>query len=144
MLIPWTVTFDDDRKDPKLLEKLLAELPGVLTWIVEGAYRWAQGGLQAPAEVKAAVAEYRGAEDLVGRWLTERTERVADATTSATELYEDFVAHCRAIGEKDPPSQTSFGRRLDEFGFCKVPKSKYVKRVGLRIVPDEGFDVSFE
>jgi putative DNA primase/helicase len=46
-LIPFTRQFTGDQKDPDLLVKLIAELPGILNWVVEGYNLWKEEGLTA-------------------------------------------------------------------------------------------------
>jgi putative DNA primase/helicase len=39
-LIPFLQTFPDEKQDKKLGEKLEKEMPGILSWMVEGCLRW--------------------------------------------------------------------------------------------------------
>lgn len=54
LLVPFTRNFDKDptiQKDPHRAEKLRAELPGILRWLVEGALAYQRDGLCTPSEV---------------------------------------------------------------------------------------------
>ncbi|PLS83054.1 MAG: hypothetical protein CYG60_22800, partial [Actinobacteria bacterium] len=53
-LIPFDVTIPEEEQDPRLPEKLQAELPGILAWAVRGCLDWQRDGLAEPEEVKAA------------------------------------------------------------------------------------------
>jgi putative DNA primase/helicase len=53
-LVPWTISIPPAEQDKKLPEKLRAELPGILAWVVQGCLQWRRGGLQAPEEVRQA------------------------------------------------------------------------------------------
>jgi putative DNA primase/helicase len=53
-LIPFLEMFVAGRADPDLLEKLKAEAPGILNWLVQGALMWQTDGLEAPAVVAEA------------------------------------------------------------------------------------------
>ena len=44
-LIPFTVTIPKEQRDTTLPDKLLAELPGILAWAVQGCLTWQQEGL---------------------------------------------------------------------------------------------------
>lgn len=68
-LIPFTEQIPDDGKDPNLLDKLRAELPGVSAWCVRGCLEWQRIGLAPPAAVAAATEEYRQEEDVIGRFM---------------------------------------------------------------------------
>jgi putative DNA primase/helicase len=65
-LIPFVVTFDGDKKDTTLPDKLKRELPGILRWALEGCLAWKQGGLQEPPGVIAATEAYRQEMDVSG------------------------------------------------------------------------------
>jgi putative DNA primase/helicase len=58
-LLPFTVTIPRSERDTNLQGKLLAELPGVLRWIVDGARAYLKDGLDPPDEVVAATAHGR-------------------------------------------------------------------------------------
>jgi hypothetical protein len=57
-LIPLTVTIPPEERDPRLAEKLKAEWPGILQWMIEGAQRWYAEGLNKPQAVETATREY--------------------------------------------------------------------------------------
>jgi putative DNA primase/helicase len=71
-LVPWTVRITDEEKDMHLEEKLIAEAPGILQWMIDGAEQWRQRGLDPPAKAKAAVEDYKAAQDPVGEFLSAR------------------------------------------------------------------------
>lgn len=68
-LIPFTVTIPEPERDKQLGEKLLAELPGILRWAVEGCSAWQQEGLESPLAVKGATGEYRAEMDTVAQFI---------------------------------------------------------------------------
>lgn len=70
-VIPWIGSFDGNKGDLRLGEKLRAEAPGILNWVIQGALDWQEHGLEAPPSVIEATDEYRKAEDKVARFLTE-------------------------------------------------------------------------
>src|SRR5262249_13180590 len=48
-LLPFTATIPADEQDKRLMEKLQAELPGILRWAVEGCLAWqCEDGLTPP------------------------------------------------------------------------------------------------
>jgi putative DNA primase/helicase len=98
-MIPFTVTIPTERRDPRLTEKLLAERDGILAWAVAGCLAWQRSGLQPPACVQAATAEYFEAEDALGRWLDERCVRAANAKSLTAELFTDWKQWAEAAGE---------------------------------------------
>jgi putative DNA primase/helicase len=70
-LIPWNVTIPKGDRDRNLADRLRAEAPGVLAWIVAGARRFLAGGFDPPEAVEAATADYRAEEDVIGRFAAE-------------------------------------------------------------------------
>lgn len=92
MLVPWDVQIPVAERDPNLVEKLLAEAPGILNWLRDGLLEYLEAGLQVPAEVFAATQEYREDSDPVGTFLNECCHVSGDARDSVTarELGEAF------------------------------------------------------
>lgn len=74
-MVPFTATIPKGERDPKLMDKLKAELPGILAWAVRGCLLWQQEGLGLPKEVQDATDDYRTHQDPFGRFLDECTER---------------------------------------------------------------------
>jgi putative DNA primase/helicase len=115
-LIPFNVTFGEDRKDADLPRKLRAELPGVLNWALRGCLDWQRGGLGEPDEVRQAVGEYQQEMDLVARFISECCACHRDARYSSKALYEAFKKWCEE-GGVSPPTRDWLGRRLKEKNF---------------------------
>jgi phage/plasmid-associated DNA primase len=43
--VPFRKTFSAEERDPHLLEKLKAEAPHIMAWMVEGCLEWQRRGL---------------------------------------------------------------------------------------------------
>lgn len=117
-VVPFEVRISEQAKDKWLKRRLLEERDGILTWIIEGAQRWAAAmRLDHPKAVTKASADYRAQTDRVQAWLDERCELAEHATAPAAELYKDFCRWWDASGEKHKaPSSTLFGRQLSKKG----------------------------
>jgi len=115
-LVPFTVAFPEERQDRQLPKKLLAELPGILRWAVEGCLAWQKDGLGVPDEVKAATETYRQEQDILAVFLSECCVINPLAKAAAKDLYRAYVEWCEETGER-PTSQRNFGMRLTERGF---------------------------
>jgi putative DNA primase/helicase len=130
----------EQQADPQLAEKLRAEAPGILAWLVEGCLLWHREGLTMPDKVKAATQEYRASEDLVANWIE---EHCITGDTSfrarASALNRSFRAWCEETGER-PPSQRSFGLALTERGFERQ-KSNGVWYLGIALREQEAFSI---
>jgi putative DNA primase/helicase len=57
-LVPFTVTIPVEERDLNLRDKLKAEWPGILRWLVDGCLAWQREGLSAPAAVRNATSAY--------------------------------------------------------------------------------------
>src|SRR5260370_11951196 len=66
---PFTVTIPKPERDRQLTEKLQEEWSGILLWMIDGCIAWQNEGLNAPAVVRQATADYLASEDAIGRWL---------------------------------------------------------------------------
>lgn len=101
LVIPFNVRFVLAPKAPNerprqegLVEKLKAEAPGILAWLVRGCLEWQRQGLNPPPSVRAATAQYQFREDNLGNFLAECCELTeSDGTRTAfKDLYEAFEA----------------------------------------------------
>jgi putative DNA primase/helicase len=71
-LIPFLVKLSDvTAVDTRFPEKLAAEYPGILNWLLEGWKDYRQNGLIEPPAVAEATAEYRSSEDELGEFIRE-------------------------------------------------------------------------
>jgi putative DNA primase/helicase len=98
--------------DPLLGDKLRAEMPGILGWMIEGCRAWQRHGLAAPERVKAAVADYLAAADVFGRWLGECCDMLPTASEKASALATSHKWWCEGVGER-PLAPLAFREALE-------------------------------
>jgi P4 family phage/plasmid primase-like protien len=116
-LLPFLRIFKPQERDAGLLDKLKAEAPHILAWMIEGCLEWQQRGLaDVPGAISRATDEYQSEQDLMGRWFSECCEQSPNGETSARELYQSYKNWCIENG-LHPASNVSFGRRLTDRGF---------------------------
>lgn len=128
-LIPFNVKFHDPGdgwpiKDLSMEEKLTAELPGILTWAVQGCLAWQRHGLQAPPAVKQATEGYRQEMDVLAAFLAECCVIQPHCQVSAADLYAAYTQWCERSGEF-AEKQRKFGMCLTVRGFQRIKKSDY-------------------
>lgn len=107
--------------DPRLEEKLRAEWPAILRWMIEGCLDWQVNRLVRPEVVKDATDEYFTAQDTFSQWLEERCivehgNPYRKATTQ--ELFASWSNYAK-LNNEVAGTQTSFGDRMDKAGFAK-------------------------
>jgi putative DNA primase/helicase len=135
-LIPFTVTIPEGEQDKDILEKLRADLPGILAWAVEGCKKWQEPGLQTPRTVLDATEEYREEMDVLGGFIDERCEVRPDAETPIADLYDAYVDYCKVNTER-PMGKNRFGAVLSERGFppLRQRKKRSRFRAGIKLRP---------
>lgn len=115
-LIPFDVEIPKSERDPLMLDKLTAELPGILAWAVRGNMLWQRQGIAAPEIVTKATGEYRTEQDTVGQFLADCCDVGESHETSASALYQAYEVWAKQLGLK-PDSGTKFGGDLGRRGF---------------------------
>jgi putative DNA primase/helicase len=124
-LVPFTVTIPPEDRDRELAEKLKAEWPGILAWMIEGCRSWQVHGLDPPEAVTEATAAYLEAEDAMGAWIEECCERDTQAWTKRTELFDSWRGWAEGSGEW-AGSIKQFAQKLEDRGL------RFQKRHGER------------
>lgn len=118
-LVRFARTFTEQERDPQLLDKLKAEAPHILAWMVAGCLEWQRRGLaDVPATIANQTAEYRAEQDVIGQWLADCTTAARDSETETGALYDSYRIWAINSGLK-PASKVSLGRRLSERGFVQ-------------------------
>ena len=134
-LVPFTVTIPPEQRDKHLPDRLRAEYPGILNWMIRGCLDWQRNGLQTPAEVVRSVDEYRSDMDLIGQWISERCKKGATESLRAREGYFDFALWLKRSGHREI-TETRFGLKLGERGFLKARDRNGVVYQGLALRQD--------
>jgi putative DNA primase/helicase len=123
-LVPFMVTIPREERDLDLAEKLKAEWPGILAWMIDGCVAWQRIGLKPPPAVQEATEEYLAAQDLIALWLDECCERDRRAWTASESLFGSWTTWAERAGEP-------IGRRKD---FVE----QLVKRFGEQVRKEAG------
>jgi putative DNA primase/helicase len=134
-LVPFTVTIPPSERDHNLTEKLKAEWPGILRWMIDGCREWHKKGLQAPKAVLDATEAYLDAEDAIGIWKAERCIEGKDRSEKSSALFSSWRAWCEKAGEI-PGTQKKFSHSLEARGFRKEHTRTGARFYGLSLVPE--------
>ena len=113
-LVPFAVTIPDEERDDKLPEKLRAEYPQILQWMLEGCAAWRDYGLAPPEEIRDATAAYIQGEDTLGEWIEECT--IQSGEVSRPVAYKQYFEWIKQRGERAWSSK-AWWAALEERGF---------------------------
>lgn len=120
-LVPFTVTIPLEERDLNLRDKLKAEWPGILQWLIDGCLSWQQNGLCPPQAVVDATAAYLDAEDALSAWIDECCLRDANAWTPSNDLFASWKAWADQQSEF-AGSAKRFTQNLETRGFNMLRK----------------------
>ena len=131
-LIPFTETIPKQERDKKLGAKLLAELPGILNWALDGCLEWQRRGLDEPTEITKATQGYRDEMDPLAEFLEERCIIAPEAKVKSGALHRAYAIYCEERND-DCRAQNVFGKLLAERGFQKASVSGDRAWAGLKL-----------
>ena len=126
-LVPFTRT--PAKPDRDLEEKLKAEWPGILRWMIEGCLDWQQNGLVRPASVSVATESYFKEQDRFGQWLAETCEVEPGndrKTATSADLFSSWSRYC-ALTKDEPGSRQDFAASMKERGIIPSAGAKGVR-----------------
>jgi len=116
-VIPFVVTVPPEKRDKALGPKLLAELPGILAWAVDGCRAWQRHGLGEPTAVASAVQNYQAANDTVAAFVKECCQAGAGDTPAAV-LYDAYAKRYPGMTNKE------FKHRMQALGHVQKETAK--------------------
>ncbi len=134
-LLPFTVTIENPDRD--LPEKLRAEWPGILRWMIDGCLAWQQGGLSPPEVVRKATEAYFSEEDALARWIEDCCVIGKDQWCASAVLWPRWKDWAERANER-VGSRKSLGMALEGHGY-PADKSQGIrgyKGLGLKSPPE--------
>ncbi len=117
-LIPFAQCIPEAERDPDLPEKLCAEYPAILRWMIDGCIAWQRDGLTTPASVREASAQYLESEDALGQFITDCIQVFVPSMRIHTSRADLFASWERWIASNGGPawSARAFYAALEERG----------------------------
>jgi putative DNA primase/helicase len=138
-LIPFAVTIPPIERDGELSEKLKAEWPGILRWLIDGCLEWQKNGLRPPKAVVDATEAYLSAEDAVAAWIDDSCQGNRSAWEQSSDLFASWSSWAESAGEI-AGSQRRFSETLESRGFVRHNTNSARGFYGLRVLEkDPGF-----
>jgi len=114
-LVPWPVIIPESERDRDLADKLRAEAPGILNWIIAGARRFLAEGFNPPDPVRTATATYREEEDHVGLFIADCLTIGADLWCTSSQIANEIEVWATDTGV-EPPTMNDLAERLKTAG----------------------------
>ena len=139
-LIPFTVSFPDEKQDKTLPARLRKELPGLLAWAVDGRLEWQLCGLGIPDAVKRATEDYQSEMDIIGQFLDEKCFLNDSAQVRSKQLYDAFREWAESNGEH-PRTNKWLTQRLAEKEYKKKSRSDGAWWLGIGLLSEGGSSV---
>jgi putative DNA primase/helicase len=115
------------RPDHQLPEKLKAEWPAILRWMIEGCLAWQRDGLQRPKAVLDATAEYFAEQDVLAQWVEEGCEQGKGMGDTSANLFASWRAFAQSA------------TMLERQGFQRVKDCQLFRGrgfLGIRVKPE--------
>jgi putative DNA primase/helicase len=101
------------REDRTLLARLLAELPGILKWSIEGWHALrARGQFLTPRTSEVLMSEFRELTSPISQFLAECCVVDGSLRIEISRLFEQWQSWCKKAGRDHPGSVQTFSRDL--------------------------------
>lgn len=113
LLIPFNAYFSEDKRDKDMPEKLMAEAPQILQWLIDGAVRYFTEGLVVPEKVKSESSKYFAEMDTVKAW----SDTCLTAQKGGFLSSKDLLEHYQEWSEDTNMSPTEFKKHMGRLGF---------------------------
>jgi putative DNA primase/helicase len=139
-LVPFTKVIPPDQRDPQLAQKLRAEWPAILKWMIEGCAAWQQERLAPPDVVLTATDQYFHEQDALGAFIAECCVTGENEAARSIELFHIWRLWAEHAGV-EIGNITRFAEMLQERGFVKKRFTEGFRWLGISVAfharPDE-------
>lgn len=136
-LVPFQRRFSGKERDDDLDVKLVAEMPGILRWLVDGAQLWYAERLKdTPESILLATSEMRESNNRLVDFTVEWCDENEQSSEKASALYTAYMrwAEMHNLKRNDILSQTMFGRLLtDKYKKIRTNDGLYYQGITLKI-----------
>jgi putative DNA primase/helicase len=129
-VIEFPVTIPPAEQDKGLADRLIAELPGILQWAMQGLIEWRKMGLAPPASVLQSTKKYRDDNNSVGQWIESACFLDSTLRTSMKDLHDSYCSWCES-SSLEPLHNTLFGKELTRLGYKIFKAKKGNGRIGI-------------
>ena len=120
--------FPDDKK---LGDKLRAESPGILAWLVKGCLLWQEYGIAPPDNIRAATDKYRQDEDIISDFIQECCYQHIEARVERKVLYTAYRQWCQDSGTFPYAKKRLYEDMGERFSTVKIMGFYYFSGIDL-------------
>lgn len=138
-LIPFINKFDDSKKDVNMPKKLMAEMPQILGWMIQGAVKVSSADFQIdkPKCLEEALVEYKTEFDTIQVFLTDMCIVFPGKTISTQTLFEKYKNWAKQ-NEEFMYSESKFRTELVKRGFRLLKDlNNGLMYEGLKLIEDK-------
>jgi putative DNA primase/helicase len=138
-LVPFTVQISESERDPKLAEKLKAEWPAILRWMIDGCLEWQRVGLVVPTIVREATDEYLSDQDVITQWAEVWIESNPKSEFVLTRMLFASWNHWCEQRNLPPGTERTFSDALaDQLGYERARRTNGRGFKGISLKPNDG------
>jgi len=131
IMVPWNVVIPKEERDSKLKDKLMAEWPGILAWMIKGCFFRQERGLDVPNCIMDATNEYIDGQNPMPEFIEEYFVVEKGAKAAADAVYPAWREFREERGER-PGRQNQFVEKMRRAGFSKEKLKEGNFYLGLR------------
>jgi putative DNA primase/helicase len=140
-ILPFTETIPKNKqRDSRVIEaEFYAHREGILRWMIEGSIMWYKIGLGSCKAVDRATTEYRGEEDAVARFITDRCEVSPGRSAPKNAMYLAWREWAQDEGDKSAEykSQRWLTRQLTTRWTVTLGGAQASSLIGIGLRKDE-------
>jgi P4 family phage/plasmid primase-like protien len=119
LLVPFTVCIPEAERDRKLAEKLKAEWPAILRWILDGCLEYQRVGLVVPTIVRDATDAYLSEQDNIRQWADVAVVPSLGNFILTDTLFGSWKRYCEKLN-LSPGEKNAFSDELaDRLGYAR-------------------------
>jgi putative DNA primase/helicase len=134
-LVPFTVTIPEAERDPDLPEKLKAEGPEILQWMIDGCLDYRRQGLVPPKAVTDATDTYLNEQDQFNAWVEECCDLGRTYEDHASSLFDSWKFWAERANEP-VGTQRDFANRLTTLPGVQARRTNRDRKyAGVRLKP---------
>ena len=117
-VIPFQNHVPEELVDRNLASYFEAEADAILVWLFTGYWEYLQQGLNPPAVVQQATAQYFAEQDVFAQFVEEHYQKHAEGKLYAKEIYQAYTVWCAETGQQRA-SQVVLSRELQRLDIEK-------------------------